>query len=125
MCGLPDAVANSDVSDLKERTEKYINPALQYACMSWHTHLTDGDTIPAHAPRITPTLHRFLGTKFLFWLEVLSILGTIRNAVEVLKATMGWLEVRRVSIYGILPKFTYTRSRSQRRSTSPTTVFVL
>jgi hypothetical protein len=39
MCKLPDAVANSDVSDLKERCEKYINPALRYACVSWYTHL--------------------------------------------------------------------------------------
>ena len=124
MCGLPDGVANSDVSDLKERTEQYINPALQYACMSWHTHLTDVDTIPARAPTITGTLHRFLRTKFLFWLEVLSVLGAVRNAVEALEATMGWLEVRQVSMYGILPKFTYTGSRGHRCSASPKIVFV-
>ena len=124
MCGLPDGVANSDVSDLKERTKIYINPALQYACTSWHTHLTDVDTIPARAPRITPTLHQFLRTIFLFWLEVLNVLGAIRNAVEALEATMGWLEVCRVSMYGILPKFTHARSRGYRSSTLPTTVFV-
>jgi hypothetical protein len=39
MCNLPDAVANSDVSDLKERSEEYIDPALRYACVSWHMHL--------------------------------------------------------------------------------------
>ena len=93
MCGLLDGVANLDVSDLKDRTKKYINPALQYACTLWHTHLTDVDTIPARTPRITPTLHQFLRTIFLFWLEVLSVLSTIRNAVEALEATMGWLEV--------------------------------
>ena len=37
MCKLPDGVANSDVSDLKERTEKFIDPALQYACLMVHT----------------------------------------------------------------------------------------
>ena len=64
MCKLPDAVANSDISELKERAEKYINPALRYACTSWHTHLTDAVTTPAHAPTITTTLRQFLETKF-------------------------------------------------------------
>ena len=93
MCKLPDGVANSDISDLKERTERYIDPALQYACVSWHTHLNDADTIRAQALMITHTLHQFLETKFLFWLEVLSVLGTARNAVEALEVTTDWLEV--------------------------------
>ena len=93
MCKLPDAVVNSDVGDLKDRTEKYIDPALRYACLSWHMHLVDAGTTPAHAPTITPTLHQFLAKKFLFWLEVLSILGAVRNAVEALRITADWLEV--------------------------------
>ena len=93
MCKLPDAVANSEVSDLKERTERYIGPALRYACMSWHTHLIDTHTTPVQAPIITSVLHQFLETKFLFWLEVLSILGVFRNGAEALQATVEWLEV--------------------------------
>jgi len=108
MCNLPDGVANSDVSDLKERTERYIDPALQYACMSWHMHLVDADTTPACAPAITPTMHQFLETKFLFWLEVLSVLGTARIAVEALQVTMDWLEVCRVPMLDVLPEFTQT-----------------
>jgi len=97
MCKLPDGVANSDVSDLKERIEKYIDPFLRYACMSWHVHLVDVHMTPAHAPTIAPTLHRLLETKFLFWLEVLSVLGAARNAVEALQVAADWLEVCRVS----------------------------
>ena len=96
MCKLPDGVANSDVSDLKERAKKYINPALRYACVSWHTHLVglvDADIIPAHVPTISPAIHQFLETKFLFWLEVLSVLGAARNAVDALQVTTDWLEV--------------------------------
>jgi hypothetical protein len=92
MCNLPDAVANSDVSDLKERCEK-INPALRYACVSWHTHFVGVQTTPAHTPVFVPTLHQFLEKKFLFWLEVLSVLGAARNAVDALQAAMSWLEV--------------------------------
>ena len=93
MCELPDAVANSDVGDLKERTEEYIHPALRYACLFWHVHLVEADTKPAHTPTITSTLHQFLENKFLFWLEVLSVLGAIRNAVEALQIIADWLEV--------------------------------
>ena len=115
MCGLPDGVANSDVSDLKDRTEQYIDPALRYACMSWHMHLVNVDTTPAHVPAITPTLHQFLETKFLFWLEALSVLGAARNAVEALQATTDWLEVCWVSVPDAL-----ARIYSDRIQESPT-----
>ena len=82
MCGLPDRVTNSEVVDLKERVEENISQTLEYACRSWHKHLTG--TIPAH---VAPVLHRFLETKFLFWLEVLSVLGAAREAVDALEAT--------------------------------------
>ena len=94
MCKLPDLAANSDVSDLKERIERYINPALQYACRSWHTHLVAGRSTSVSTLEITSTIHRFLEKKLLFWLEVLSALGAVRNAVDVLQAAVDWLEVR-------------------------------
>ena len=124
MCRLPDAVANSDVVDLKERTEQYIDPVLKYACMSWHIHLVDVDIMPAHAPTIAPILHQLLEEKFLFWLEALSALGAVRNAIEALQAAVDWLEVCKVSVLNVLPEVTQIGSRSLRRSTLPETVFV-
>ena len=125
MCELPDAAANSDVSDLKERVKRYINPALQYACRSWHTHLIGGRAAPISAPDITSALHRFLETKFLSWLEVLSVLGAVRNAVDALQVTVGWLEVRWNSMVGVLPGITETRFRIHLLLSSPTTAPVL
>ncbi|KAF9646559.1 hypothetical protein BDM02DRAFT_3188763 [Thelephora ganbajun] len=90
MCNLPDAVTNSEVPDLRDRTERYIAPTLQYACKSWYKHLVDEHT--AHTPKITFALHRFLENKFLFWLEVLSVLGAAREAVDALDLTTRWLE---------------------------------
>ena len=92
MCKLPDGVMNSEVHELKERTRKYIHQALEYSCRSWHKHLID--TTPAHRPEITLALHHFLEGKFIFWLEVLSVLGAAREAVNALEAAMRWLEVR-------------------------------
>jgi len=89
MCQLPETVMNSEVDDLPERRDKYIDYALQYACQLWHKHFTNA----THIPEITPLLFQFLEKKFLFWLEVLSVLGTARNAVDALEVAAKQLEV--------------------------------
>ena len=94
ICKLPDGVANSEVDDLKERIERYIDHSLRYACMSWHKHLID--TVSTQTPKTTSVLHRFLEEKFLFWLEVLSVLGIVRGAVDALEVAAKRLEVCRV-----------------------------
>ena len=93
MCKLPGGVANSEVVDLRERTEEHIGRALQYACRSWHKHLVC--PIP---PQIAPVLRRFFEQKFLFWLEVLSVLGAAREAVDALEVAekCKWPEVCRI-----------------------------
>ena len=108
MCKLPDSVANSDVGDLGERVEQYIAPALQYACRSWYTHLFDRQTPSVNTSEVTSALLQFLETKFLFWLEVLSVLGAVGNAVEALQATVGWVKVSQVAILGVLSGFFQT-----------------
>ena len=93
MCKLPDLVANSDVSDLKERIERYIDPALQYACRSWYTHLVAGRSTSVSRLEIASTTRLTLEKELLFWLEVLSVLGSDRNAVDALQASVDLLEV--------------------------------
>ena len=90
ICMLPDSVTNSEVPDLKERAELYIDHTLQYACESWHKHIDRHTTC---TPEVTSILHHFLEKRFLFWLEVLSVLGTLRNAVDALAMAAKWLEV--------------------------------
>ena len=94
MCKLPDGVANSEVVDLGEKIGRYVGQALQYACKSWHKHLVD--PIPPH---VASVMHEFLEKKFLFWLEVLSVLGAAREAVDALDATAKckWPDVCRTS----------------------------
>ena len=89
MCQLPDGVTNSEVGDLKERTEQYIGDSLEYACRSWHKHLVDKPSA-----QTLEILQRFLMEKFLFWLEVLSVIGAVRDAVDALEATAKLLDVR-------------------------------
>ena len=104
MCKLPDAVANSDVDDLKERTKRCIAPALKYACRSWYMHLVGRLTTAVNTPEIISALQRFLEKKFLFWLDALSVLGSVRNAVDALHVTANWLEVCSDSLINFLSK---------------------
>ena len=121
VCKLSDGVINSEVDDLRERTEQCIDDGLRYACESWREHLVDLRTVPAHAPKITSALHQFLEEKFAPWLEVLSVLGTVRDAVDALEVAATSLEVRRASTLDVLLKVTEAQPRRRRPSTSSTT----
>jgi len=109
MYKLPDAITNPEANELHERTKQYLDPALQYACRSWHKHFVDEHTV--HIPTITSALHCFLEKKFLFWLEVLSVLGATREAVDALEVAAKWLKVCQVSTLDVPSRFTETRSR--------------
>jgi len=95
MFEFPDGFANDEADGLRKRAEGNIDQGLRYACESWHKHLADANTVPTYTVKITSALHQFLEQKFLFWLEVLSILGTLRGAVDALEMARKWLEVRR------------------------------
>ena len=99
MCELPDTVKNSEVGDLDKKIER-LDLALRYACKSWHRHLVDENV--ARTPAVTSALRPFLEKKLLFWLEVLSVLGAVREAIDALEVAARWLEVRRVSTLGVL-----------------------
>ena len=89
LLSLPDYALNQEVKDLSDRVKDHISTALEYACSSWHHHLTKTreditDTLDA--------LHLFLERKFLPWLEVVSVLGATRNAVNGLQSLILWLQ---------------------------------
>ena len=89
LLSLPDYTLNSEVSDLKARIDDHISTTLQYACQSWHTHLTGavGNTVD-----VLSHLRIFLEDKFLAWLEVLSVLGAMRGAIVTLEHVILWLQ---------------------------------
>ena len=89
MCSIPDYVLNSDVDDLPKRVkESGIHGALEYACRSWYKHLivTNHQT-----ENVISALCDFLEGGFILWLEVLSVLGTVGDAVHALFTTTKWL----------------------------------
>ena len=124
MCKLPDAALNSEVNDLQERTNEYIEHSLQYASRSWYKHLIG--TTPTHVAKIIPILHQFLEKKFLFWLEVLSVLGTAREAADALEVAGKWLDVCCIFFpANLFLKFTLAKFRHHQHLTLSMTVFNL
>ena len=89
LLSLPSYALNSEVEDLQTRVDDHVSIGLQYACNSWHAHLTKttGDFT-----NVTPNLHVFLEEKFLAWLEVVSVLGATRGAIAALEQLMSWLQ---------------------------------
>lgn len=89
LLSLPEYALNSEVEDLQARIGNHISIALQYACRSWHNHLieTRGDIT-----EIIAHLRFFLETKFLAWLEVLSVLGDVGSVSVALEKLMFWLQ---------------------------------
>ncbi|KAF9786457.1 hypothetical protein BJ322DRAFT_788542 [Thelephora terrestris] len=107
MCKLPNGFMNSEVADLRERTKEHIDKALEYACRSWYRHLVN--TKQARSLEITPILRRFLEKNFLFWLEVLSVLGAAREAVDALEASAGCLnDLPTLELVGDYTRFVIT-----------------
>ena len=89
MCSLPDYILNSKVEDLQEKLDgSGVRGALEYACRWWSKHLVFTRDCGMD---IIPTLSHFLEHKFLFWLEVMSILGAVGDAARALNATGKWL----------------------------------
>jgi hypothetical protein len=84
LLSLPEYALNSEVEDLQSRIDGRVSIALQYACRSWHNHLTEtrGDVTD-----ILSHLRVFLEEKFLAWLEVLSVL---KDVGERLLHWKGW-----------------------------------
>ena len=88
MYSIPDYALNSEVKELSKRVEESgIHRALEYACRLWYKHLV----VEHQAADVISALCYFLEQKFLFWLEVLSVLGTVGDAVHALNATIKWL----------------------------------
>jgi NACHT domain len=87
-------LANCDVPDLESRISEHIGPALSYACIYWGNHLQ----YLAFDYDIFKKLRSLFETKFLFWLEVLSVKDRVAIASQGLSRMLMWLQ-REVGIF--------------------------
>jgi len=88
MFSIPDYALNSEVKDLQKKIESKLRGAMEYSCRSWHKHLI----VTMHRTEdVVSALRSFLEEKFVFWLEVLSVLGAVGEAARALNMTIKWL----------------------------------
>jgi hypothetical protein len=93
ICGLETSyLRNSQVTNLKAQVEQCILPYLSYACQFWGRHLTQ-ITTSNQLPALYSHLQSFLHQKFLYWLEVLSLLQSVNVAYSCLSDAMTWIKV--------------------------------
>ncbi|KAJ7127619.1 WD40-repeat-containing domain protein [Mycena epipterygia] len=87
ICGLEDSyLLNVDVPDIARRVAESISPQLAYSSCFWfnHVQVTPFDDI------ILKAIAQLLHHKFLYWLEVLSLLGRIASTTTGLKVAANY-----------------------------------
>ena len=90
ICGLESSyMANADIPTLEERVRSKIPENLQYSCLYWITHYTrvNQDTNDALILSLLQSL------QFLYWIEVLSLTGQLRMALDSLQSVLAFCKV--------------------------------
>jgi hypothetical protein len=87
-CGLETSYLST--TRLDARTLSSITPHLSYACQKWSDALWADN---AGSVDILAALRTFFETKLLYWLEVLSLMGTFSLALVQLNSAKGWIGV--------------------------------
>ena len=94
ICGVESSfIPNSKVPGLEQRIEANIPPHLSYACRLWSPHMCELES-PGSLTAVRKRLEDFTNTRFLYWLEVLSLTECFtRVAGRALNDASSWIEV--------------------------------
>jgi hypothetical protein len=98
ICRLEDSrLANADIEDLPSLIIKNIPDCLQYSSLYWSNHLC---VAPDNDPRVWASLKEFFeGSRPLFWIEVLSILGMVPMGAPSIRNVISWVKVSPAPAY--------------------------
>ncbi|KAF7979625.1 hypothetical protein HWV62_41573 [Athelia sp. TMB] len=84
MCNLKTShIPNAHIPDLPGRIEKAVPPSLSYPCLFWGDHIRQTLT---GSSSLEPLILEFFEQKFLYWLEVLSLMGEVRLLARTMMA---------------------------------------
>ncbi|KAF7366491.1 WD-REPEATS-REGION domain-containing protein [Mycena sanguinolenta] len=87
ICHLPTShLQNIDIPDLEESKQKYIQSHLAYSSRFWATHLAASP----YSIKLAQITGSFVLDYFLFWLEVLSLIGAVGSAADSLSKFIKW-----------------------------------
>jgi hypothetical protein len=93
ICGIKNpSILNNEVENLSTKIVQHIPPHLQYACRNWAFHLAHGMVSDV----VLEAVKEFSSKYLLYWVEVCSLLGELRNAILALDAAQQALVVRQL-----------------------------
>jgi len=87
ICNLGKYAFLSEVEDLAIYRAAHIGDALWYACSFWTGHLM---RVPSNSPEVQKEIDGFFTNYFLFWIEVLSLMGNLDIGVYALNDIQQW-----------------------------------
>jgi NACHT domain len=102
ICELPRYSMNADIEDLDARRERYIGGGLEYACRSWVRHVCFGLRDGHDFGDVIKVMDDFLRHHLLEWLEVLSIVGDLRCAIQSLHDLIAWFVEVSVPLFSFI-----------------------
>lgn len=79
---------NNDIANLGELVNLWIPSHLSYSCLFWAQHICEA----TFDLEVVEKVEQFLKRAFLFWLEVLSLLGSVDIAIPSLKLIIAWMK---------------------------------
>ena len=93
ICNIADPTKlNDQVEGLKDRIGKAILPCVRYACLHWSEHVSNakvGD------PEVKEQLEWFCRHGVMYWLEALSLLGSLEKGAPFLEHVREWAVSKR------------------------------
>ena len=90
ICGIRDPTKfNHEVPDLPDMISRHISCSVQYACRYWGVHVCSGKL----SSNVLQLLEYFCLNHLLHWIEVCSLLGYLRDALQMLASVHACLAV--------------------------------
>ena len=90
ICELDDHVVLSEVEDLPKQRTTYIGEALEYACYFWTNHLVRTPGSGPGVEGLQNVVDNFFRNHLLFWIEVLTLMGSLNVGVHALNNIQQW-----------------------------------
>jgi hypothetical protein len=124
ICNLGDHV-HSKIQDLPTLRTTHIGSTLKYACQFWTNHLVKVSDISHGVEEVHKAIDDFFTTSFLFWIEVLVLIGNLDIGVYALNDIEKWYTM--VSYAEFLPKpiFMSPQTGGSCKWTSDSKLFIL
>jgi hypothetical protein len=94
ICNLETShLPNSKVHDLPERITRNIQRPVLYSCRFWAAHIIDTPTDLKENVTLVTDIRDFFHSRFLCWLEVMSVTDDVAAAYTALLKAANWIEV--------------------------------